>query len=398
MADPTAGFTDMQWYLYRQQNIAFFAAYTTHPFSETDLLQAARTLVSLAPQLNFGFPSGVSDDVLRRVISIANVPNFEGFPDRWLDRGEAVLSDPALPLFRLRYAAPATPDPEGRAGFLLVQVSHALVEGADSALLSRSQSADHPLSLSPQRTAPLVKAAATGLGAMLAALHLMAGNFVTLRPGPFRAATRAYPRAVFSHLARQYEVRQRALLYALALATLFDAGTASGKRRISSTYSSIDDGGGADRDAFMRMRMRLAVFDNRPGFEDFVRGVDHRLIEVEARESGFNAEMNAEGIRMHRRLSRLLPGAYRPRLFHFMPYDMVLGLIPPHRLGGKLTAGLLEPVYAGAALEGANACVIVPGKTQLTFNFYIQQKLLPKIARLDALLAPALIPGSESVR
>jgi len=394
MADPTAGFTDMQWYLYRQQNIAFFAAYTAYPFSPTDLLVAARTLISLAPQLNFGFPEGLSDEVLRRTISIANVSDLAGFPDRWLDRGEAVLSDPALPLFRLRYAVLPAPDPEGRAGFLLVQVSHALVEGADSALLSRSQSADHPVSLSPRRTAPLVKVAATGLGAVLALLHLMAGNFITVRPGPFQAATRAYPRALFSELARRYGVRQRALLYGLALATLFDAGSDGGKRRISSTYSSIDDGGGADRDAFMRMRMRFAIFENRPGLEDFVRGVDARLSEAEARESGFNAQMNAEGIRMHRRLSRLFPGAYRPKLFHFMPYDIVLGLIPPHRLGGKLTAGLLEPVYAGAALEGANACVIVPGKTRLTFNFYIQQSLLPRISRLDELLRPVLIPRS----
>lgn len=398
MSDPTASFTDMQWYMYRQQNVAFFAACTAHRFSRADLLQAARGLVDLAPQLGFGFAGGLSDEVLRRTISIADVPSLEGFPDRWLDRGEAVLADPSLPLFRLRYAALPAPDAEGRAGFLLVQVSHALVEGADSALLSRSHSADHPVSLSPRRTAPLVKAAATGLGAVLAGLHLMAGNFVTVRPGPFQAATRAYPRAVFSQLARQYAVRQRALLYALALATLFDAGAAGGKRRISSTYSSIDDGGGADRDAFMRMRMRFAIFENRPRFEDFVRAVDGRLSEAEARESGFNAEMNAEGIRMHRRLSRLIPAAYRPRLFHFMPYDMVLGLIPPHRLGGQLTTGLLEPVYAGAALEGANACVIVPGRTQLTFNFYIQQRLLPKIARLDALLASALIPRSDSVR
>jgi hypothetical protein len=397
MSDPTAGFTDMQWYLYRQQNIAFFAAYSDRCFSQTDLLQAARGLVTLAPQLKFGFPSGLSDELLRRTISVTRVSSLDGFPDRWLDRGEAVLNDPDLPLFRLRYAALAHPDSEGRGGFLLVQVSHALVEGADSALLSRSQFADHPVSHSPRRTGPLVKAAASGLGAVLAGLHLLAGNLVTIRPGPFRAATRAYPRALFSHMARQYGVRQRALLYGLALATLFDAGTPSGRRRISSTYSSIDDGGGADRDAFMRMRMRFAIFENKADLGDFVRALDSKLAEAEARESGFNAEMNAEGIRMHRRLSRLLPAAYSPKLFHFMPYDAVLGLIPPHRLGGGLTAGLLEPVYAGAALEGANACVIVPGRTQLTFNFYIQQKLLPKIARLDELLAPMLIPRSESI-
>ena len=48
--------------------------------------------------------------------------------------------------------------------------------------------------------------------------------------------------------------------------------------------------------------------------------------------------MNAEGIRLHRSLSRVVPFAYTPKLFQFMPYDIVLGLIPPHRLGGGLTA------------------------------------------------------------
>jgi hypothetical protein len=276
-------------------------------------------------------------------------------------------------------------------------VSHALVEGADSALLTRSQSAEHPVSRSPRRSPLLVKAAATGLGAVLASLHLVVGNLVSVRPGPFRTATRAYPRGIFSTLARDYDVRQRALLYGLVLATLFGSGTPAGKRRISSTYSSIDDGGGADRDAFMRMRMRFAIFENEPDFPAFVRGLDARITLAETRESGFNAEMNAEGIRLHRQLSRVFPAAYTARLFQFMPYDVVLGLIPPHRLGGKLTAGLIEPLYAGAALEGANACVIVPNRELVTFNFYIQEKLLPLVGRLDEQLAPLLIPRSESV-
>ena len=61
----------------------------------------------------------------------------------------------------------------------------------------------------------------------------------------------------------------------------------------------------------------------------------------------FNDAMNAQGIHIHRKLSRLLPFAYTPRLFQFMPYDVIIGLIPPHRLGGPLTRNLLEPVYAG---------------------------------------------------
>lgn len=400
--DPTAAFTDMQWYMYHQRNIAFFAAYSMRDFSDDDLLAAARGFVELTPQLRIGFEGGhrdtpIPDQVLRALIYRETVDTLAGFPERWLDDTGAVLSDPKLPLFRIRYAAARRPSREGRVGFLLVQVSHALVEGADSALLSRSQSAAHPLVASEKRTGPLVKAAATGLGVVLVGLHLLAGNLVTVRPGPFRFATRAYPRLLFTELAREHGVRQRSLFFALAMHTLFDAGTEAGKKRITSTYSVIDEGGGADRDSFMRMRMRFASFSNVPDFDTYVRAVDAQLTRSEARESGFNDEMNAQGIRLHRKFSKILPAAYTPKLFQFMPYDVVLGLIPPHRLGGPLTAGLTEPVYAGAALDGANACVIVPNRRQVTFNFYIQEKLLPRVARLDAMLAVPLISHSDTV-
>ncbi len=392
--DPTAGFTDMQWYMYRQRNVAFFAAFTSRDLSPDDLLAAVRGLVDLAPQLACGFGE-LPDDLLRRLIHKESVATLDGFPERWIDRGAEIFAVPSLPLFRVRYAAAEVPPPDGRAGFLLVQVSHALVEGADSALLSRSHSAAHPPVRSQRNAAPLVKAAATGLGAVLASLHLLAGNLVTIRPGPFRYASRVFPRTLFSTLAHHHGVRQRALLFALVMHTLFDAGTARGKRRITSTYSVIDDGGGADRDAYMRMRMRFAAFANRDTFGDYVRAVDARLIAAEAKDSGFNDAMNAEGIRLHRALSRIVPFAYTPRLFQFMPYDIVIGLIPPHRLGGGLTRDLMEPVYAGAALEGANACVIVPGRRQVTFNFYVEERLLRRVALLDAALSGPLMSGSD---
>ena len=392
--DPTAGFTDMQWYMYHQRNIAFFAAFTSRTFSADELLAAARDLIVLAPQLGSGFGS-VGDDLLQRLIYRESVASLEGFPDRWIDRGESVLADPGLPLFRIRYAALAGPA-DGGGGFLLVQVSHALVEGADSALLARSQSATHPVGRGGRDASPLVRAAATGLGAVLGSLHLLAGNLVNLRPGPFRYVSRAFPRPLFSRLARHHGVRQRALFFALVMRTLFDAGTPKGKSRITSTYSVVDDGGGADRDTYMRMRMRFAAFTNRDNFGDYVRAVDAQITQAESRESGFNDAMNAEGVRLHRALSRLVPFAYTPKLFQFMPYDIVIGLFPPHRLDGGLTRDLLEPVYAGAALEGANACVIVPNRHQVTFNFYIEERILPRVPVLDATLADPVIFRSGS--
>jgi hypothetical protein len=384
--DVTAGFTDMQWYMYRQRNVAFFAAFTSQAFSPDDLLVAARALLDFAPQLGAGFDE-IPDELLRTLIGIERVESLDGLPDNWIDRGDAIFDEPGRPLFRLRYAALDRPDGQGRTGFLLVQVSHALVEGADSALLSRSQSALHPAVRSAQPIPLHARLAGNVFGAVLAGLHLLAGNLVNLRPGPFRYRSRAYPRTLFSSLAREHGVRQRALFFALAMATLFDQD----KRRITSTYSVIDDRGGAGRDAYMRMRMRFAAFDNWPDFPTFLRAVDARLTESEGRDTGFNDAMNAQGIHIHRKLSRLLPFAYTPRLFQFMPYDVVIGLIPPHRLGGPLTRNLLEPVYAGAALEGANACVIVPGREQVSFNFYIEEKLLPRVSRLDALLASPVI-------
>jgi hypothetical protein len=398
-SDPAAGFTDMQWFMYGQRNVAFFGAYARRPLSAVDLLAAARALVELAPQLRTGYIGAtlgppLADDLLIRLIHQESVENLDGFPDRWIDAGAPIYADPTLPLFRLRYAAARTPSADGRHGFLLVQVAHALVEGADSALLSRSRSAAHPHAASPRRTPPLVKAAATALGGVLASLHLLAGNLLTIRPGPYAYASRAVPRQALADFARACGVRQRALFYALAMHTRFDIDGPHSRRAISSTYSAIDDGGGADRDSFMRMRMLFAVFHPTGDFAAFARAVDAELARSEARESGFNAELNAGGIRAHRALSRALPFAYRPKLFQFMPYDVVLGLIPPHRLTGALTADLMEPVYAGAALEGSNACVIVPSRRLVTFNFYIQDRLLPRISRLDALLSP-LIPGSS---
>ena len=49
-----------------------------------------------------------------------------------------------LPLFRVMAAVrKGGPDAEGRASIIQVRASHALLEGSDSALLTRSQSAAH---------------------------------------------------------------------------------------------------------------------------------------------------------------------------------------------------------------------------------------------------------------
>ncbi len=263
--DPTAGFNrHAVVHVPPAQRRLFRPPSPAPPLSDADLLRMARGLLELAPQLEFGFPGGIADDVLVRAIYKESVATLDGLPDRWLGRAESLFDDPSRPLFRFRYAALATPDADDRAGFLLVQVVHALVEGADSALLSRSQSAVHPLSLSTRRTAPLVKATATGLGAVLAALHLLAGNLLTAHPRP---VPRRHPRLS----ARDLFVARPRPRRAPALAAVRARACNAVRQRHLGRQASyqldlfvIDDGGGADRDAFMRMRMRFAIFDTPP--------------------------------------------------------------------------------------------------------------------------------------
>jgi len=394
----TAGFSDIQWFMYHQRNVAFFAAYTSRALAADDLLEAARRMVDLAPQLRLGFTGSalyrpIADDTLRRIIAVQSVPTLDGFPDRWLDSGAAVFSDPDLPLFRIRYALP-TEVQDGRAGFILVQVAHALVEGEDSARLARSQAARHEAAPRLPHSAGPAAAIATAFGDVLASLHLIAGNLADLKPGPYGFATRVYPRAVFRDLARTHDVSQRALLYALVMRTIFDLDGRQPKRRISSTYSVLDAELGAGHDSFMHMQMRFATFGTDTDFGAFVRAVEGQLRRSEAKPRRFGTAVTARGLHVHRGLSRLIPFAYTPRVFRLLPFDIVLGLIPPHRLAGRLTEALREPIYAGAALEGANACVIVPNRAFVTFNFYLQRHLLPRISRLDQQLGP-LISGSS---
>lgn len=390
--DPTAAFTDLQWYMFHQQNVAYFAAFSTLDYDPDRALRLARGVVAALPHLGEAYSGAVpgrppGDDILRRVIEIEALDTLDGLPERWLGTGMEVYADPALPYFRIRIARLAAgPDAAGRRSFVLGWASHAFAEGTDSSRLSRSLPTAHVAPPAPASTPVLTTLAARLLAGFAAAAHLVASRLVTPHPGPILPATRVVPRRLLMRLARDLGVRQRTLLMALAAHVMTGAGTPQGKRHSSITYSTIDAVGRANRDSFMRMRMLLTVAENRDTFAAFARSLEQHLARSESRESGFNAEMNAAAIHVHRGLARRLPFLYGPRVFAFMPYDVVFGLIPPHRLAGPLMDGMIEPVYAGATMPGVNGCVVVPGRELVTFNFYMERKLLDYVVRLDALL------------
>ena len=146
---PQALFTDFQWFLYEGRDTVFFTAFSKLSFDKDTIGNLVAEMVALAPQLTHGFVGArpgqpFPKHLLDAITAVEMVDDFEGYPDKWLGKSPDIFARDDLPLFRVMAAVrKGGPDAEGRASIIQVRSSHALLEGSDSALLTRSQSAGH---------------------------------------------------------------------------------------------------------------------------------------------------------------------------------------------------------------------------------------------------------------
>ncbi|MEX0860789.1 MAG: hypothetical protein WD017_07650, partial [Cucumibacter sp.] len=73
-------------------------------------------------------------------------------------------------------------------------------------------------------------------------------------------------------------------------------------------------------------------------------------------------------------------------------YQAVLTLVPPHRMYGNLTLGMLEPIYCGSYHPGTNLCTFVPARSWVSFSYTMPRRLLDRAAFVPELLR-SLIEG-----
>ena len=144
---PQALFSDFQWFLFEARDAVYFTAFSELSLDKDALGNIVAEMVSRAPQLTHGFVGArpgqpFPKHMLDAITEVTDVDDFEGYPDKWIGRSEDIFAHDDLPLFRVQAAVRrGGPDAEGRASILQVRASHALLEGADSAMLTRSQSA-----------------------------------------------------------------------------------------------------------------------------------------------------------------------------------------------------------------------------------------------------------------
>ncbi|MDB5621972.1 MAG: hypothetical protein JWR39_535 [Devosia sp.] len=394
--NPQALFTNFQWFLYHSKNTVYFTAYSKTAFTKESLDNFVAEMVSLAPQLTHGFKGALPGQpfpkhILDAITSVAEVDSFDGYPDKWLGKGLDIFERQDLPLFRV-YAITLRggPDAQGHASMVLVRSSHALLEGHDSSLLTRSQSiARTPETAKPKVRLPFKRRMKLAMGSLVGAtLQLYYAHKSNLPVKNIQFRSLAITRSRIRALANRIGVRQRSLMFGLITQALNVAEKGPEAKVITAAYTMLDNSerSEVDDDQF-RVRALMATFPVKSDFIDYVRAIDATLTQIEARDTTTYQFILMGMFALHRRISKALPFLYTDKFFRFnRTTDVVLTLVPPHRMYGNMTRDLVEPVYVGSFHPSANLCTFVPNRQYITLNFAMEQRYLDRVDDIVTLL------------
>jgi hypothetical protein len=393
---PQALFTDFQWFLFEARDTVFYTAFSRTRFNKELLANIVAQMTALAPQLTHGFVGARPGEpfpqhLLDAITKVTIVDDFEGYPDKILGRSIDIFERDDLPLFRVEAVVRRDgPDELGRESLVQVRASHALLEGSDSALLTRSQSAAHGvMSDKSNRLGVLARAKGFARAQLFTWTYIIMGNLLaaTEKPGGFR--TLAIERARLRRLANRLGVRQRSLYFALVTHALNGEGPDRhlSRKVIGAAYTMLDGRRHDADDDFFRVRALMARFHVSDDFVEYVRAVDQTVEKIEQKDiTQFQVMMNSVFGTL-RRLNRLWSGLPGKRFWRYNGgVSVVLTLVPPHRAYGPLTNGIMEPIYCGAWHPAADICTFCPGREYVTFNFTMENRLLANVERILPLL------------
>ena len=395
--NPQALFTNFQWFLYHSKNTVYFTAFSKTAFDKESLANFVAEMVSLAPQLTHGFRGALPGQpfpkhILDAITDAREVDSFEGYPDKWLGKGLDIFQHDDLPLFRVySITLRGGPDENGHASMVLVRSSHALLEGHDSSLLTRSQSiAREAVAPRKKQKLPFKQRMGLAVGSLIgASLQLYYAN---RKPVPekvlgFRSV--AIERKRIRDLANRIGVRQRSLMFGLITQALNVAEKGPQAELITAAYTMLDNSARSefDDDQF-RVRALNAKFPVKADFIDYVRSIDATLTANEAHDTTRFQFILMGMFAIHRRVSKVLPFLYGDKFFRFSSgkTDVVLTLVPPHRMYGNMTRNLVEPVYVGSFHPTANLCTFVPNRQYITLNFAMEDRYLQRVKDIETLL------------
>lgn len=396
--NPLEYFTSFQWFVYQARNTVFYTAYSSKRFDEEMLNMLCERIVSLAPQLTHGFIGArpgqpLPRSLIEEITSIREVDNFEGYPKAWLHNGLDIYDTPHLPLFRVEAAVRKDgPDKDGRQTAIMVRSSHALMEGSDSALLNRSQFSGHGKMNNPDnRVGWLEKLGYSVTAAIVAPYQMILAYLFAPPPSEHVFESYCLERQQLRQAAARLDVRQRAVMFALVMWSMYRNRDTNEPHKIRIHYTNLTDERSNADDDFFRVRAIEAKHVVQGTLPEFIRHVDETLADIESRNIAHRQYVLNALFGVHRFLARFFPFVYAGRFFRYTgPYNTVLTLVPPHRMYGNLTLGMLEPIYCGSYHPGTSICTFVPARKYVTFCFTGTQEQLKDTEEIPDLLASLL--------
>ena len=260
---PQALFTDFQWFLYEARDTVFFTAASKSSFDKESIGNLVADMVALAPQLTHGFVGArpghpFPKHLLDAITHVEEVDEFDGYPDKWISKSPDIFARNDLPLFRVSAVVRrGGPDADGRASMIQVRSSHALLEGSDSALLTRSSSAGHGVMSDKSNKVALgarIKGTLRGWG--MTFMYVTLANLLAPAEKPWGFKTLAIKRHRMRLLANKLGVRQRSLMFALVTHALNGEGEERhmSKKVIGAAYTMLDGKRHDADDDFFRVR------------------------------------------------------------------------------------------------------------------------------------------------
>jgi len=393
---PQALFTDFQWFLYEAKDTVFFTAASKSHFTKETLGNLVADMVALAPQLTHGFVGArpgqpFPKHLLDAITHVEEVDEFDGYPDKWLSKSPDIFERNDLPLFRVSAVVRrGGPDADGRASMIQVRSSHALLEGSDSALLTRSASAGHGVMSDKSNKVGLgARIKGTLRGWSMTFIYVTLANILAVPDRPWGFKTLALKRHRLRLLANKLGVRQRSLMFALVTHALNGEGEERhmSKKVIGAAYTMLDGKRHDADDDFFRVRALEAKFEVIDDFVEYVRKVDDTIDKIEKKDiTKFQVMMNSM-FKSLRTLNRLIPALPNKRFWRFNGgIHVVLTLVPPHRTYGPMTHGMMEPIYCGAWHPAANICTFCPGREYITLNFSMETRHIANVGKIETLL------------
>lgn len=395
-AHPQALFTDFQWFLFEGKDTVFFTAASSTAFDKDTIGNLVAGMVALAPQLTHGFVGAQPGQpfpkhILDEITDVQYVDDFTGYPDKWLTKSTDIFVRDDLPLFRVMAAVRrGGPDADGRASMIQVRSSHALLEGSDSALLARSQSAAHGVMSDKANKVGFWPRLSSRLqGWNMALMYMALGNLLAPPDRPWGFKTLALKRHRLRLLANRLGVRQRSLLFALVTYALNGEGEERhmSKKMIGAAYTMLDGRRMDADDDFFRVRALQAKFKVLDDFVEYVRAVDDTVGKIERKDiTKFQVMINSMFSAL-RKLNGIWKGFPGARFWRFNGgVHVVLTLVPPHRTYGPMTHGMMEPIYCGAWHSAANIVTFCPAREYVTFNFSMEQRHIANVDKITTLL------------